>query len=276
MAQQIAAAPVGTATATALALKADIASPALTGTPTAPTATTSDTSTKIATTAFVKAAIQASGGNAIAQASAPSSPLIGDLWFNTSDEILYIYTPVGGGTTVWLDISSASGGTVASGGAGEVHRSAVAVDLTGVSGALFNNIPANTYRFRVDFMGLQTGGSNGYPHIVRVGGASGLVTTGYAGSLKTDGSGLAETTGAVWGWAEEAGPLVNGHIQFHRLPGTHIWKWDGVSVHTTANYSTSGVCGGYVTMTEELTQFKVMLTSGTNFVSGKVFAEWEV
>ena len=39
----------------ALALKAPLASPALTGTPTAPTAATADSSTKIATTAFVKA-----------------------------------------------------------------------------------------------------------------------------------------------------------------------------------------------------------------------------
>lgn len=42
-----------------LALKAPLASPALTGTPTAPTAETNDSSTKIATTAFVNAAITA-------------------------------------------------------------------------------------------------------------------------------------------------------------------------------------------------------------------------
>lgn len=44
---------------TALALKAPLASPALTGTPTAPTATQGDNSTAIATTAFVKAACDA-------------------------------------------------------------------------------------------------------------------------------------------------------------------------------------------------------------------------
>lgn len=42
---------------TALDLKAPLASPALTGTPTAPTATAGDNSTQIATTAFVKSAI---------------------------------------------------------------------------------------------------------------------------------------------------------------------------------------------------------------------------
>jgi len=49
----------GNAVYDALALKADLASPAFTGNPTATTQDTNDDSTKIATTAFVKAAIQA-------------------------------------------------------------------------------------------------------------------------------------------------------------------------------------------------------------------------
>ena len=49
-----------TTTQTALDLKAPLASPALTGTPTAPTPATSDISTKIATTEYVKASITAS------------------------------------------------------------------------------------------------------------------------------------------------------------------------------------------------------------------------
>lgn len=49
--------PVSTATQTALDLKANLASPALTGTPTAPTAAVATDSTQIATTAFVHDAI---------------------------------------------------------------------------------------------------------------------------------------------------------------------------------------------------------------------------
>lgn len=48
--------PVSTATQTALNLKADLASPPLTGTPTAPTAAPGTNTTQIATTAFVTAA----------------------------------------------------------------------------------------------------------------------------------------------------------------------------------------------------------------------------
>jgi len=50
--------PVSTATQTALDLKAPLASPGLTGNPTAPTQAVGNDSTRIATTAFVKAAIQ--------------------------------------------------------------------------------------------------------------------------------------------------------------------------------------------------------------------------
>jgi hypothetical protein len=49
--------PVSTATQTALDLKAPLASPVLTGTPTAPTATAGTNTTQIATTAFVGTAV---------------------------------------------------------------------------------------------------------------------------------------------------------------------------------------------------------------------------
>jgi hypothetical protein len=48
-----------------LAAKAPLASPALTGTPTAPTQTALDNSTKLATTAYVDAAIVAQAKNTI-------------------------------------------------------------------------------------------------------------------------------------------------------------------------------------------------------------------
>lgn len=51
--------PVSTAQQTALDLKANLASPALTGTPTAPTAAPGTDTTQLATTAFVKAAVDA-------------------------------------------------------------------------------------------------------------------------------------------------------------------------------------------------------------------------
>lgn len=66
--------PVSTATQTALDLKADLASPALTGAPTAPTPDEDDDSTAIATTEWVNAAIDAAINDPITEADTA------DLW----------------------------------------------------------------------------------------------------------------------------------------------------------------------------------------------------
>lgn len=57
--------PISTATQTALDLKAPLASPTLTGVPTAPTATVGTNTTQLATTAFVVAELAAGGGGAV-------------------------------------------------------------------------------------------------------------------------------------------------------------------------------------------------------------------
>jgi hypothetical protein len=64
-----------------LALKADVNSPALTGTPTAPTPTSGDNSTKLATTAFVTGAVAARAFNYIVSENPPSGGTNGDFWF---------------------------------------------------------------------------------------------------------------------------------------------------------------------------------------------------
>ena len=60
--------PVSTATQTALNLKANLASPPLSGTPTSPTATLGTNTTQIASTAFVKAAVDAAIGTLLGTA----------------------------------------------------------------------------------------------------------------------------------------------------------------------------------------------------------------
>jgi hypothetical protein len=80
--------PVSTATQTALNLKANLASPTLTGTPLAPTATTGTNTTQIATTAFVKTAIDTSvQPGAVYQTSAPSSPAVGQIWIDSDEDV---------------------------------------------------------------------------------------------------------------------------------------------------------------------------------------------
>lgn len=71
----------------ALDAKAALASPALTGTPTAPTATGGTSSTQIATTAFVANAVTAVSSSMpkiTVSSTAPSTPALGDFWYEES------------------------------------------------------------------------------------------------------------------------------------------------------------------------------------------------
>ena len=69
---------------TEMAGKAPLASPALTGTPTAPTPATADNSAKIATTAFVQAVVAdlgGGGGGIVVSAEQPVDQEVGGLWY---------------------------------------------------------------------------------------------------------------------------------------------------------------------------------------------------
>jgi hypothetical protein len=73
---------------TALGTKAPLASPALTGTPTAPTAAVGTDSTQIATTAFVIDQIDASTQpGSLYQTTAPLNPEVGQIWIDADDEV---------------------------------------------------------------------------------------------------------------------------------------------------------------------------------------------
>lgn len=68
----------------ALNAKAPLASPALTGTPTAPTAASGTNTTQVATTAFVQTALASMGGggtSVVVSESQPTGQSTGDFWY---------------------------------------------------------------------------------------------------------------------------------------------------------------------------------------------------
>lgn len=67
-------------------------SPALTGTPTSPTAVPGTSTTQIATTAFVQNAIANFGGGISVSPTPPASPVQGQGWYNLTDGQTYIWT----------------------------------------------------------------------------------------------------------------------------------------------------------------------------------------
>ena len=105
---------------TSLGLKAPLADPALTGTPTAPTATSGTNTTQIATTAFVQAAVSGLGGGGASVTvsdAAPSSPSAGDLWFDSANLVLYVYYN-DGSSSQWVQTNPSSSGTSGSSSGG--------------------------------------------------------------------------------------------------------------------------------------------------------------
>jgi hypothetical protein len=68
-----------------------IDSPSFTGNPLAPTQTTGNDSTRLATTAFVSDAISGVSTGAAYQTTAPASPSVGDVWVD-SDEALSAFS----------------------------------------------------------------------------------------------------------------------------------------------------------------------------------------
>jgi len=99
-------ATMGTALAADLSNKANIVSPAFTGTPTAPTQTTGDNSTKLATTAFVATAVSdATSGSAGVPYSGATGPVdLGGYELTVSG----IVVGIGGGDNTNISIGNAS------------------------------------------------------------------------------------------------------------------------------------------------------------------------
>ncbi len=94
---------------TALLPYAPLASPALTGSPTVPTVTPStDSSTKIASTAFVQSALGAVPGGAVIAATAPAGLNPGALWWDSTGGQLYVRYD-DGNTQQWVAADNLTG-----------------------------------------------------------------------------------------------------------------------------------------------------------------------
>ena len=94
----------GIPSAAALALKADINNPTLTGTPAAPTATSGTNTTQIATTAFVTAAVSSGGGASTSAANTWTAGQRGEI------------TTLSDGATITPDFNDSNNYTVTLGG----------------------------------------------------------------------------------------------------------------------------------------------------------------
>lgn len=112
--------PVSTATTNALNLKANLASPALTGTPTAPTASTGTNTTQLATTAFVQ--------TAAANSVLPIAKPLGSGLYYVGDYV--------NNTTAVLTANQLTGARFTAGKAATINSLAIEVTGAGTTGSL--------------------------------------------------------------------------------------------------------------------------------------------
>lgn len=186
--------PISTATQNALDLKAPLASPALTGTPTAPTAAPGTNSTQIATTAFA-AAIDAT-------IKAPTRTIVSG---GTSD-VAGTYNPPAGCTKIRVQLQAAGGG----GGYGKSTAGNAAVGGGGGGGQWADKIiapPAASYAYSL--------GANGK------GGIASSSTAATAANNSTFGSGPAILTcGGGGGGGSSSATTVSGGSTFGGNGGT--------------------------------------------------------
>ena len=233
---------------------APLASPALTGTPTAPTATAGDNSTQIATTAFVTSAISGitgamvfkgtvgTGGTAgtslpttgvkvgdtykVASAGtyAGQSAKVGDLFIATATTPTWAYVPSGDDAAV----TSITAGTGLTGGT-ITTTGTIALDTSGVTAGTYQGITVDSYgrvtsasdmgyttnTGTVTSVGITDGGG------LTISGSpittSGSITVGHTNSV------TAQTTQAVYPIKIDA----NGHISAYGTAVTILKKYSG-------------------------------------------------
>ena len=185
--------PVSTAQQTALNLKANLDSPALTGTPTAPTATTATDTTQLATTAFVNAAIASkafpSGTKMLFQQTAAPTGWTKDTTHN--DKALRVVSGTAG-----------SGGTVAFATTFSAARASSTVTTSGTVGSTTlttTQIPAHKHLvrgdYRTDSIGIKFGTNDSAS-------ASNMTPS-------TDGVNTGTYTGVLYGWDTGGGGSHN-------------------------------------------------------------------
>ena len=176
----------------AVNLKAPLASPALTGTPTAPTpASVADNTTTIATTAFVQSVLGTAGALLPVQATHGGQFLTTNgttaSWATTVPQNLVVQDQKSSGT---------NGGTSSTGENTRVLNTTIVNTISGASLASNQvSLPAGTY----DFLATAPGQGNGITRRLRLYNVTDSAFLGYGPTLTYPGSGSVTLTATCFG-----------------------------------------------------------------------------
>lgn len=143
--------------------------------------------------------------------------------------------------------------------------------LSGTTGALFSDLPANIKRILITWSALSLDDTDNL--LIQIGDSGGLHTTGYVSAAKRDGSGVTSTAGFIIA-AGDASHTYTGMMTLVNITG-NIW----VSSHSGIDQSAAGnmsVGAGTVTLDSALTQIALLDTAGDNFDGGSINIMYEV
>ena len=267
-----------------IATKAPLASPALTGIPSAPTASSGTNTTQLATTAFVQAAVSGAGsyndaavdthlntGTAsanevlswngsdydwVAQSgggggasvttsdAAPSSPSAGDLWYNTSAGGLFVYYQ-DANSSQWVEVVGKTGATGATGAAGAAGAVTVSVSDAAPSSPSAGQLWWNSTANKL-YIYYQDANSSQWVQATTPGATGATGATGAAGAAGADGAD---------GTAVGRNKIINGNFDIWQR-GTSFTA-SGYGCDRWRSYYTGGTTTAYTRQSFTLGQTDV-------------------
>jgi hypothetical protein len=145
--------PVSTATQTALNLKANLASPALTGTPTAPTAAAATNTTQIATTAFVQSAFAPTSSTQISALNIDWS--LADVFYkDISTSSTFTFSNIVDGKGISVILTNTSGSSITILFPSGIFKESGIVTIAANSAAVYSFIRANAKTYLASLSNL--------------------------------------------------------------------------------------------------------------------------
>lgn len=180
----------------------------------------------------------ASGGvNITSNATAPSSPAVGDQWYDTTNGVLYVRV-TDGTDAAWLDISSANGtAAAASGGGGAMVAIATQTVTSPVASVDFvNKITSDYTQYMVRFESVFCGTTGAY-NVLQVLFSSDGGSTYVSGSWE---SLISRGTASTYAGTDST-VAVLGHYISSRVPSSGDATFSGLSEASKKSFYSNGV-----------------------------------
>jgi len=179
----------------------------------------------------------ASGGvNITSNATAPSSPAVGDQWYDTTNGVLYVRV-TDGTDAAWLDISSANGTAAAGGGGGAMVAIATQTVTSPVASVDFvNKITSDYTQYMVRFESVFCGTTYAY-NVLQVLFSSDGGSTYVSGSWE---SLISRGTASTYAGTDST-VAVLGHYISSQVPSSGDATFSGLSEASKKSFYSNGV-----------------------------------